>query len=90
MVTLAGVGRSKVLVSLSVLFTPLPQAERYFTLTLSSVAAAFPLVKLTLITCEFTVPESIWAFEPKVPVKDHNHPVASEVAEVTASKAGAA
>jgi hypothetical protein len=62
----------------------------YNTLTLSTPAAAL-LVNVTVITLEFTSPESIVAFAPNVPVNDHNHPVgAANVAVATGTTAGAA
>jgi hypothetical protein len=61
---------NKVLVSLVALFGLLPHVDVYKTRILSPAAAAALLVNLTLITCEFTVPESIVAFVPNVPVND--------------------
>jgi len=78
------------LVNLADLFKLLPQSEVYNTLTLSPVPAAALLVKLTLITLEFTSPESIDAFAPKLPVNDHTHPVAAVAVDVAETNAGAA
>jgi hypothetical protein len=63
----------------------------YCNLTLSVEAAAALLVNVTVITLEFTFPESITALPPKVPVNDHSHPVgAASVAVAAGTVAGAA
>ena len=68
-----------------------PQLEVYCNLTLSPVAAAALLVYVTVITFEFTSPESINALPPNVPVNDHNQPVgAANVAVAAGTTAGAA
>jgi hypothetical protein len=61
---------NKVFVSLADFFGLLPQVEVYKTLILSPAEDARLLVNLTLITFEVTVPESIVALVPKVPVND--------------------
>ena len=88
-----------ILVSLAATRAPSPQAELKATLTLSPVVAAVFVLNLTLITCEFIVPESITAIVVSInplplngPTNDQDHPVAEavvEVAVVAAGKAGA-
>ena len=68
-----------------------PQLDKYCNLTLSPVAAPALLVYVTVITLEFTSPESIVALPPNVPVNDHNQPVgAAKVAVAAGTNAGAA
>jgi hypothetical protein len=83
-------GPIKVFVNLAETLALLPHDDLNNTLTLSPTLDAALLVNLTLITCEVTLPESIDAFAPKVPTKDHNHPVPPAVEFVAAGKSDAA
>ena len=89
--TTAGVGvTNAALVNFDLAGKLFPQLDVYCNLTLSPVAAAALLVYVTVITFEFTSPESIDALPPKVPVNDHNHPVgAANTAVATGTVAGA-
>jgi hypothetical protein len=69
-------GNKVVLDNFTDLLAPSPQLEVYRTRTLSPATAPALLVNLTRIEPELTVPESIMALAPKLPVKDHTYPVA--------------
>jgi hypothetical protein len=91
MVMLAGTAglETTTFVSLDDLLMLLPQSDRYNTLTLSPVAAAALLEYTTLITLEFTVPESMLAAPPNEPTNDHRYPVAAVAVAEAAGNEGA-
>lgn len=92
MVILAGIGAANnAFDNFAVFFKLLPQDDVYDTRTLSPVPAPALLVNVTVITCEFTSPESINALLPNVPVNDQNQPVgAAKVAVADGTVDGAA
>jgi hypothetical protein len=82
-------GLNNALVSFNDLFFPIPQSERYKTLTLSPAVDALLLLNTTRISLEFKLPESILALAPSVPVKDQRYPVAATVDVDAAGSSGA-
>jgi hypothetical protein len=62
---------NNVLVNLLAFLALLPQSDVYINLMLSPVKAAALLVNVTVIFCEFTLPESIVAVPNKDPTNDH-------------------
>ena len=76
--------------SLAALFAPVPQAEVYATLIVSPAPATALLVYLTLMTCEFTLPESKVPVEPTGPAGNvHNQPVVAGAVALADVVAGA-
>ena len=76
-----------VLVNLDALNKLLPHDELYANLILSPVAAAALLLNVTVITLEFTLPESIEA--PNTPLNAHIYPVAATAVVVATGNDGA-
>ena len=70
---------NNVFVSFAVLLGLLPQEDVYKIRALSPVAAAALLENFMRTIWEVNVPESRTAFVPRVPTKDHCHPVAVPV-----------